>query len=147
MRISISLYEKECSIAYTQGSIVTGLQNRFKEFRRDRKVVKVEGGVTNTASKENQPPKQPRKPSSVKQCAASLVQPPAITSGEDEHSFARFNGMLKAEAKKAKPNREIVRKLMERTYSQRRIHILSTPMPLTQLLSQYPFLGRDDEVC
>ena len=72
----------------------------------------------------------------------------AITiTSEDEHSFARFNGMLKAEAKKAKPNREIVRKLMEGTYSQRRIHILSTPMPLTQLLSQYPFLGRDDEVC
>ena len=142
MRISIPLYEKECSIAYTQGSIV---QNRFKEFRRDRKVVKMEeGGLADTASKENQLPKQPRKPSSVKQCAASLVQPPAITSGEDEHSFAR---MLKAEAKKAKPNREIVRKLMERTYSQRRIHILGTPMPLTQLLSQYPFLGRHDEVC
>ena len=80
MRISISLYEKECSIAYTQGSIVTGLQNRFKEFRRDRKVVKVEGGVADTVSKENQPLKQRRKPSSVKQCVASLVQPPAITS-------------------------------------------------------------------
>ena len=87
-----------------------------------------------------------KKLDSIKKPASSLAQPPDIPPGEDEHSFSRFNGMLKAEARKAKPNRDVVSKLMERAYSQRRNHILTTPMPLSQLLQQYPFLGREDEV-
>jgi len=67
------------------------------------------------------------------------VQPPEIQAGEDEHSFSHFNGMLWAEARKAKPNQESVSKLIEMTYSQRRNHILSTPMPLPPLLTLYPF--------
>ena len=54
-----------------------------------------------------------KKLDSIKKPASSLVQPPDIPFGEDEHSFSRFNGMLKAEARKAKPNRDVVSKLME----------------------------------
>ena len=126
---------------------MTGLQNRFKEFRRERKVVKEESTAETTeTAKENQPPKTAKKPKSAKQPAALLVQLPDIRPGEDEHSFCRFNRMLQAEAKKVKPNRDVVSKLMERTYPQRRIDILSTPMPLTQILLKYPCLGKEDEV-
>lgn len=129
---------------------MTGLQNRFKEFRRERKVVKEENQSDENAEtpSKNQLPKMAKKKNldSIKKPASSLVQPPDIPPGEDEHSFSRFNGMLKAEARKAKPNRDVISKLMERTYSQRRNHILTTPMPLSQLLQQYPFLGREDEV-
>lgn len=60
--------------AYTQGSIVTGLQNCFKEFRRERKIIK-EGGLAESAAKENQPPNstQAKKRNSLKQRAPSLV--------------------------------------------------------------------------
>ena len=81
--------------------------------------------------------KRPKR-NSIKKPASSLVQPPDIPPAKDEHSFSRFNGMLKDEARKAKPNRDVVSKLMERTYSQGRNHILTTPMPLSQLLQQ-PF--------
>ena len=93
---------------------------------------------------EKQPKMGQKKLDSIKK--PSLVQPPDIPPGKDEHSFSRFNGMLKAEARKAKPNQDVVSNLMERTYFQRRNHILTTPMPFSQLLQQYPFLGREDEV-
>lgn len=136
-------------LMYLQGALVIGLQNRFKEFRRERKFVKKENQSDENAeapSKTQLAKTTKKKLDSIKKPVSSLVQPPDIPPGEDEHSFSRFNGMLKAEARKTKPNRDVVNKLMERTYSQRRKHILTTPMPLSQLLQQYPFLKREDEV-
>lgn len=70
-----------------------------------------------------------------------------VPDGEDEALFARHNRALKAEQKKVKPNRTVVKELMNMSYEMRRNDILSQGKPLVQLLDDYPFLGHYDEVC
>lgn len=66
--------------------------------------------------------------------------------GEDEASHDRHVTLLKAECKKAKPNKHSYRELMKRTFSFRRQALLQKPMSVDQLMSMYPALKYPDEV-
>ena len=74
------------------------------------------------------------------------MQPPPIPEGEDECSFDRFSSQLRDEAKRRKPRSEVVSKLMEITYAQRRRNLLEFPTDIPELIKKYPFLGVEDEV-
>lgn len=131
-----------CDVIYIQGAIVTSLQNRFKEFRRDRKAVKTETyeNISTTPAKIKQPNESQKSPS------IAWMQPPPVPMGEDKCSFDRFSSQLQDEAKRKKPRNEISSKLMEATYAHRRQDILESPAPIPELLKKYSFLGNEDEV-
>ena len=122
-----------------QGAIITGLQNRFKEFRRDKKQRKETPIVD-----PNTPPKC-QQPNSSKSPVQNLMKVPDIPEGEDKHSFERLNNMLKSEFKKQKPKKEVLVELMRATYPQRRANILATSTPVADLLIKYPFLGKEEQ--
>ena len=85
-----------------QGAIITGLQNRFKEFRRDKKQRKETPIVD-----PNTPPKC-QQPNLSKSPMQNLMKVPDIPEREDEHSFERINNMLKSEFKKQRPKKEVL---------------------------------------
>lgn len=131
-------------IVHKQGAIITGLQNRFKEFRRDRKGLKPDICKT---SPNATVPSVSKKPEAQQSPSISWMQPPPVPVGEDECSFERFCSQLRDEAKRKAPRREVIAKLMEATYAQRRQDILKSPTPIPQLLTKYPLLADEDEVC
>lgn len=121
-----------------QGAIITGLQNRFKEFRRDKKQRKETPIVD-----PNTPPKC-QQPNLSKSPMQNLMKVPDIPEGEDEHSFERLNNMLKSEFKKQRPKKEVLVELMRATYPQRRANILATSTPVANLI-KYPFLSKEEQ--
>ena len=74
----------------------------------------------------------------------SLAPIPGV--GEDEASHNRHVTLLKAECKKANPNKHAYRELMEQTFSFRRQALLQNLMSVDQLMSTYPALKYLDEV-
>ena len=119
-----------------QGAIITGLQNCFKEFRRDKKQRKETPIVD-----PNTPPKC-QQPNSSKSSVQNLMKVPDIPEGEDKHSFERLNNILKSEFKKQRPKKEVLVELMRATYPQRRANILATSTPVADILSSTLFLAR-----
>ena len=69
-----------------------------------------------------------------------------VPEGEDEGSFARHNRALKVEFQKIKPNRALVAELMKLSFEMRRNRIISESIPLSEILSSYPFLRCPEEV-
>ena len=124
-----------------QGAIITSLQNRFKEFRRDRKVRRETTEETSVSTETR------KKPATVQQSPSKCwMQAPAIPDGEDEFSFNRFSSQLREEAKRRNPREEVVQPLMATTFAQRRRDILNFPAAIHDTLQKYPFLSNQDEV-
>lgn len=71
---------------------------------------------------------------------------PVPAVGEDEASHNRHVILLKAECKKANPNKHSYRELMKRTFTFRRQAILQKPMSVNQLMSTHPAMKYPDEV-
>lgn len=117
-------------MSYIEGAIVTSLQNRSKEFRRDRKTVKTDTPISKTPAKIKQPTESQKSPS------IAWMQPPPVpyAMGEDKCSFDRFSLQLQDEAKRKKPRNEVTSKLMEPTYAHRRQDILESPAAIPELL-------------
>ena len=113
-----------------QAGIIAGLQNRFKEFRREKKPRK---------SSSASDPVPPTCKSTPKSPSVNKAEKLSVPAGEDEVSFARHNRVLKAEFSKSKPNAEMVKDLMERTFAMRRKDILSQGHSYDPL-AKYPFL-------
>ena len=124
-----------------QGAIITALQNRFKEFRRERKSPKLESSDTIPNVPSIKKPEARQSPNST------WMKPPPVPVGEDNCSFERFCSQLRDEARRMAPRKEITSKLMEATYALRRQDILISPTPIPELLKKYPLLADEDEVC
>ena len=109
--------------------------NRFKEFRREKKVHherKTGGGKVD-------PQKHP---------SVSLMPLIKVPDGEDEHSFSQHNKRLFAEYRKNHPNLVLVNDLMHRSFAQRRKDITETGYSAVESLFEvYPFLQDDNQVC
>lgn len=118
-----------------QGAIVVGLKNRLKERRRVKKPRKTVTDMP-AASIACIAPRSPSIPETDR-----LTIPP----GEDKNSFERHNRVLKAEFSKSKPNGQVVKELMELTFSMRRTDILSQGHSYDPV-SKYPFLQVADHV-
>lgn len=121
------------------GAIVCMLQNRFKEFRREKSKRKATPShVTNSESE-----------SRIKRCPpaiTTIITPPSVPAGEDEISFKRHNKVLIKEKSKSHPNSQVVSDLMEITFSIRRDDIVTISCNITQLLTKYPFLSEENQV-
>ena len=128
-------------IVHKQGAIITALQNRFKEFRRERKSPKLES----TDTMPNVP--SIKKPEARQSPSSTWMKPPPVPAGEDKCSFERFCSQLRDEARRKAPRKEVTSKLMEATYALRRQDILISPTPIPELLKKYPLLADEDEVC
>ena len=72
---------------------------------------------------------------------------PSVNLGEDGASYKRNILRLKAEYKKAKPNKVIVNDLMTRTFPMRRNEILNSPSSLSNTFDKFPFLQDSNQVC
>lgn len=94
----------------------------------------------------NMPAKTKKSTAPQKSPSIAWMQPPPIPQGEDDCSFDRFSSQLQEEARRKKPRTEVISKLMEATYAQRRKNILECPAAISELLKKYPFLGSEDEV-
>ena len=70
-----------------------------------------------------------------------------VSLGEDEISFKRHNKVLIKEKSKSHPNSQVVSDLMEKTFSIRRDDIVTNSCNITQLLTKYPFLSEENQVC
>ena len=70
-----------------QGAIVIGLQNRFKEFRREKKPVKKPVSMPS-----------PAVAALVTVVSKQLMKQPQIEAGEDEGSCERFTAQIQEEA-------------------------------------------------
>lgn len=127
-----------------QGAIVISIQNRFKEFRRDRKSTKCDARTSQSTS--NKTPSTSKQITATKSPHVDWMQPPTIPLGEDNCSFERFSSQLREESKRKQPRGEIISKLMEATYAHRRKNILECPSTIPELLKKYPFLSAEAEV-
>ena len=119
-----------------QGAIVIGLQNRFKEFRRDKKPVKKPVIIAAPVTVS----RQPRSP------AKQLMKRPEIEAGEDEGSYERFAAQILEEFKKKKPRPEVLSFLIETTYAHRRQEITDNPSLVSDVLKRHPFLKIEEHV-
>ena len=91
--------------------------------------------------KKSEKPYKAKKPQMPAAPAAPL---PGI--GEDEASHKRHVTLLKAECKKANPNKYTYQDLMKRTFSFRRQMLLENPISVEQLMADYPAMKFPDEV-
>ena len=114
--------------------MVVMLQNRFKEFRRDRKPKQAPVVV---ASK---PPVKQKSP------AKELMNRPEIADGEDQASYERFCSKITEEFQRKKPRPEVYDSLIELTYPHRRQEILDTSMLVSEILVKHPFLKEENQV-
>lgn len=71
---------------------------------------------------------------------------PATPEGEDRPSHDRHVKLIKLESKKYSPNQHIIQQLMKRTFTFRRMDILSNSLSLAEALERYPPLKKYDEV-
>ena len=114
-----------------------GLQNRFKEFRRDKKPVKkpviIAAPVTVVS-------RQPRSP------AKQLMKWPEIEAGEDKGSYKWFAAQILEEFKKKNPRPEVLSFLIETTYAHRRQEITDNPSLVSDVLKRHPFLKIEEHV-
>lgn len=91
--------------------------------------------------------KKSDKPYKLKTPQMPMTSPAPVPGvGEDEASHNRHVTLLKAECKKANPNKHSYRELMKRTFTFRRQAILQKPMSVDQLMSTYPAMKYPDEV-
>ena len=95
--------------------------------------------------KRGNPSKEHRVPSTVKVTMPTMIVP-TLPCGEDEASQTRHMKMLKNEAKKVNPNKQIVLKLMEKTFVLRRKDIHEGMGTVHEILSSYPALKHPEEV-
>ena len=113
--------------------MVQSLIDRFKEFRRNKKVV-VELKASTAKSTVTTKSKSPG-PS------------PVIPAGEDETSFIRHNSMIRSEvSKKEKKNKSVINELVKVSYGMRRRDILENASHVNVILDKYPFLREPDYV-
>lgn len=68
--------------------------------------------------------------------------PSLVGEPEDETAHARNCSLLKTELGKARPDRESVFNLMERTFIRRRQWILSNLPNVSSVIEEYPFLKK-----
>ena len=71
---------------------------------------------------------------------------PSIPEGEDRPSHDRHVKFMKLESKKYHPNYQLTQQLMRRTFTFRRMDILSNSLSLSDALERYPPLKRFEEV-
>ena len=84
---------------------MTQLINRFKEFRREKKV-----------RQDTKP--GPKKMASPKRPGITLSLPSIeVSAGEDEFSFTQHNKCIQSEYKKRHPNKVVVRDIMDRSFA------------------------------
>lgn len=98
--------------------------------------------------KRGNPSKEKRKvftPDKVKM-PTSPVPTCTLTCGEDEASLIRHTKMLKSEMKKVNPNKQIVQKLMQKTFVLRRRDFLEETRTVHEVLQSYPALKYPEEV-
>ena len=108
-----------------QGHIVHGIKDKMKDYRQaPRNMTRIV-----------------RQPSSIQ-----AKQEPADDQSpvDDEVSMKRHISMLQTEHKKRKPNTQVTRDLMERTYEWRKKFIATKVVKDT--LAEFPFLQDYDEV-
>ena len=121
-------------IIMLQGTIVVTLQNRFKEFRREKKPK----SVSKPAQKISKP--------AQKSPAKELMLRPEIPQGEDLASYLRFCSKITEEFKRRKPRPEVYESLVDLTYPHRRQEILDTGILVSDVLVKHPFLKVEDQV-
>ena len=120
-----------------QGAIVIGLQNKFKEFRRDKKPVKKPVIIAAPVTVVSRQPWSPTK---------QLMKRPEIEAGEDEGSYERFAAQILEEFKKKKPRSEVLSFLFETTYAHRRQEIIDNPSLVSDVLKKHQFLKIEEHV-
>ena len=118
---------------YVQGAIVKGLDNRFKERRRNKKPRKIKQKSVGIAAP------------STRKLKVFELHVPQIPEGEDQTSFERHCRVLKAEYGKPNPNGKTVQQLMTITFPMRRRDILSEGHTFDPL-KKYPFLQQPSHV-
>ena len=92
------------------------LINRFKEFRRCKKLSTPKPSTSTT---------KPVKNTSKQPSPGRMLSTPDIPDGEDETSFARHNKQIKAEiAKGSRKNNVVLGSLIEQSFAMRRRDIL-----------------------
>ena len=114
------------------------LQNRFKEFRREKKSGSGSKLPTPAIPKPKPKPKSPAK---------QLMTRPEIAAGEDKASYSRFCSKISEEFMRKKPRPEVYQSLISLTYPHRRREMLDTLRRVTDVLQQHPFLRQEDQVC
>lgn len=107
------------------------LRERFKRFRRTKK------RATSTTPTQSVTAKKKKK----------LGSATTIPPGEDESSYWRHVKALKAEYAKTRPNKVVVQQLMKLSFPIRRNRILETPMDVSTIMDECPFLSDYSEVC
>ena len=118
-----------------------GLQNQFREFRRNKPIDGTAGAGHGVKVEFNFKSHTPCGPKAKK---PKLEQP--IPAGEDSTSFSRHNRLLLSESMKNHPNRAVVLEAMKLSFVMRRNDIVTSRPPIPELLEKYPFLGDMNEV-
>ena len=95
--------------------------------------------------KRGNPSKEGRKYLTPKPVMPSTSSP-LIPVGKDEASQQRHEKILKAEMKKANPNKQTVKELMRRSFFQRRRNIVDGMGTVQDILIHYPALKNPEEV-
>lgn len=103
---------------------------------------------TSTGSDFSSTPKRAKKcvPTPLYPESPSVIDDHTDNSGEDQAAHDRHLNYLQNECHKGKPNSEIKRKLMDRTFNIRRHNIMHNPTSVQQLITLYPPLQEYDEV-
>ena len=122
-----------------QGAIIVGLQNRFKEFRRERK-------PRSSPAKVLEPKIPAKQKSPAKRPAKQLMQRPEIAAGEDLGSYERFTKTIREEFRRRSPRADVYIPLIETTYAHRRLEILDSQILVSDVLEKHPFLSQEDQV-
>ena len=96
--------------------------------------------------KRGNPLKENRKIISPDKAKMPAVPVFTLPCGEDEASIVRHTKMLKNEMKKVNPNKQIIQKLMEKTFVTRRKEILDGMGTVHDILSTHSALKYPEEV-
>uniref|UniRef100_A0A1X7TXL7 Uncharacterized protein n=1 Tax=Amphimedon queenslandica TaxID=400682 RepID=A0A1X7TXL7_AMPQE len=118
------------------GVIVEELKSHFKEFRRS-------SNPSPCSSSDNTTTSRPRKNPGI----TYSTETPVVPEGEDEFSFKLHQRTLQAEYQKKNPNVGVVYRLMELSFSMRRIDIIEKGYSgVNALFCEYPFLQEYDHL-
>ena len=114
------------------------MQNSWKYFIYNRTQ-----NLNRAGANEDQPsPSKKRKTINIER----HVYPPLPPSSEDNESLTRNKKLLIDEIAKPKPNVQILKDLMFRTYEKRTEWIRSECPPLSTILKEYPLLKKSSFV-